>query len=346
VSRRFNSRAAGAIVGALLVAASTGCGGSSESYAIDSLDALSVTPTTTPPEAAPNATPTTTISDRRRTCEEQSLETASYAPPRELEVFEGSYMQHLRELGRIRVGVDENTRGLSARSAESGQIEGFEVDLAHEIAEAVLGEELYTADAVKLVPLLTDEKTSSVANEQVDLTISATSMSCRRWEEVDFSVEYYTAHQEFLVRSDSPIRARADLDGHTVCVTAGSSSQGIMEDLVPGARLLPVDARTDCLVALQQGRADAYFGHDTFLYGMLLQDATLEIRPGILPADDTVSHYGIAIHRQHPEFTRFVNGVLRDIPSGRWDEMTDKWLVDDLHIKSPVRPAPDYRRAA
>jgi polar amino acid transport system substrate-binding protein len=351
MSGRLRTTTSCAIAATAVVAACAGCGGSSQSYAIDSLDALSATTTTTEPEAAESSTPSTTISERRRECEEQGLETASYAPAQTLDVYEGSYMQHLRDLERIRVGVDENTRGLSARKAESGDIEGFEVDLAHEIAKAVFGEELYSAERVILIPLLTSEKTSSVADQQVDLTISAASMSCRRWEEVDFSAEYYTAHQEFLVRSDSPIRTAADLDGRTVCVTANSTSLGILEELVPEAVPLPVDARTDCLVALQNGRADTYFGHDTFLYGMLLQDPTLEIRTGILDPDDTVSHYGIAINREHREFTRFVNGVLEEvIASGRWQEMANQWLVMELElpprIAVPVPPEPNYGREA
>jgi polar amino acid transport system substrate-binding protein len=350
MSGRLGSIGTCVVAAMLVTAAGTGCGGSSRSYAITSLDALPGTTTTTSPDAAASTSPPTTTSERRRQCEEQSLETVSYAPPATLEVHEGSYMQHLRDLGRIRVGVDENTRGLSARSAESGQIEGFEVDLAHEIAETVFGTQ-YTPDVVKLIPLVTSEKTRSVANQQVDLTISAISMSCRRWEEVDFTAEYYTAHQEFLVRSDSPIRTRADLDGRVVCVTADSSSQRIMEDLVPDAQLLPVPARTDCLVALQNQSADAYFGHDTFLYGMLLQDPTLEIRERILDPADTVSHYGIAINRQHPEFTRFVNGVLEEIiANGRWEAMATQWLVSELELDQqhpvpvPVPPEQKYGR--
>jgi polar amino acid transport system substrate-binding protein len=345
MSSQRGSLGACAVAAALVAAACTGCGGSSRSYAITSLDALPGTTATSSPDTVTSTSPPTTISERERQCEEQSLEMVSYAPPETLEVYEGSYMQHLRDLGRIRVGVDENTPGLSARSAESGQIVGFEVDLAHEIAKAVFGAQ-YTPDVVKLIPLVTSEKTPSVANQQVDLTISAVSMSCGRWEEVDFSAEYYTAHQEFLVRSDSPIRTRSDLDGRVVCVTARSSSKTIMEDLVPDAQLLPVAARTDCLVELQNQTVDAYFGHDTFQYGMLLQDPTLEIRKQILDPEDTVSHYGIAINRQHPEFTRFVNGVLEEIiANGRWQAMATQWLVIELGLDAvPVPPEQKHGR--
>jgi polar amino acid transport system substrate-binding protein len=169
-------------------------------------------------------------------------------------------------------------------------------------------------------------------------------MTCRRWEEVDFSAEYYTAHQKFLVRSDSDISDRGDLEGRTVCVTNGSTSETIMSNEVPAAELLPVEARTDCLAALQLGEADAYFGHDTFLNGMLAQDPTVEVRD-LLDPDVTVSHYGIAVNRQHPELTRFVNSALEDIINrGRWDELVARWLTPP-DAPAPVPPEPDYRRA-
>jgi polar amino acid transport system substrate-binding protein len=60
-----------------------------------------------------------------------------------------------------------------------------------------------------------------------------------------------------------------------------------------------------------------------------------------------VSHYGIAVNRQHPEFTRLINVYLDDlIANGTWEELYDKWLAPYVPIGTPtaVPPEPDYRR--
>jgi polar amino acid transport system substrate-binding protein len=337
---------------AWLLAASACSWTPSSSAAIKGLDELPDAVTTTvapaPTDARTTVAPAPTDapkSARERDCDDRSLQTASYAPASPSEVPPGSFMEQLRERGAMRVGVDENTPGFSARDRNTGRIEGFEVALAHEIARYVFGD-AYTDDSVVTVPLVPKEKVDFVDDQRVDLTISAVSMSCDRWEQVDFSAEYFTAHQEFLVRSDSDIHDLADLDGRTICVTTKSTSSEILAARVPAAKQHPVDARIDCLVALQDGVVDAYFGHDSFLYGMTKQDPTVEIRNGILDPDVTVSHYGIAINRAHPEFTRFVNGVLEAIvANGTWQQLADEHLAR-IGIIGVNPPEPDYRRDA
>ena len=128
-------------------------------------------------------------------------------------------------------------------------------------------------------------------------------MTCQRWNQVAFSSEYFTARHEFLVRKDSPVQAASDVAGRRVCMTKGSTSidtlarMGLQPPPVP--RL--VDARTDCLVALQEGEVDAYFGHDTFLVGMVNQDPGLRIVP-----QGDAAHYGIAVGpgERHPRAVR------------------------------------------
>ena len=320
----------------LLVGVLTSCGASSGRFdASDGLDAL-----------APVAGPPTTAEEvvvPDPACQEHGV-TASLRPSATPAADSTGFVAELRRRGRMRVGVDENTVGFSSWNADTGAIEGFEVDLAHEIAMRVFGE-AYTPDVVEPVPVNTDEKVPFVRDDRVDLTISAISMSCKRWAQVAFSTEYYTAHQQFLVRAGSTIDDIGDLAGKTVCVTESSSSIGILEEHVPAAVLLPVRGRTDCLVALQEGIVDAYFGHDSFLYGMLGQDTTVAIKFDLLDPEDTVSHYGIAIAKEHPDFVRFVNGVLDELrTNGRWAELHDTWLESPpLDIPDAQPPTPVYR---
>jgi polar amino acid transport system substrate-binding protein len=273
-------------------------------------------------------------------------EQLSFAPelplPSPGEMPAASSMARIVDHGRLRVGVDENTLGFAYRDRDSGLIEGFEVDVAVEIARRIFGADA-TLDRLELVPVVTSEKTAFVRDGRVDMTISAVTMSCDRWDEVSFSSEYFTARQQFLVRDDSGLNRRDQLADAVVCTTEGSSSSKIMRRLEPDAELVEVPARTDCLVALQEGRVDAYFGHDSFLRGMLAQDPTLAVVNGLFPADEIVSHYGIAIAHGDLDLVRFVNGVLEDLRSdGALARLRDRLETAPLFFADEPPPQAEY----
>jgi len=329
-------RLAAAVVVAIAVA---GCGWSRErSDALASLEEL--------PQAAPTTTEgadhgSEEKSPSQRDCEARHWATASLRP--DGTAAQGPSIDELRERGLIRVGVDESTLGFAFRNPDTGEIEGFEVDLARELARRLLGDRAI-GDGVQLIPVVTDTKIALVEAGTLDMSISANSMSCGRWEDVAFSSEYYTANQRFLVRKDHPLATVADVARSRVCVTAGSSSVGILERLVPAAELHPVRSRADCLVALQEGEADAYFGHDSFLYGMVSQDPTVEISPVPLLPAETVSHYGVAIAKDRPDLVRAVNAALEEIRSDdTWAALHDSLENDPLRIPDAEPPPASYR---
>jgi polar amino acid transport system substrate-binding protein len=259
----------------------------------------------------------------------------------------GTYMHTIQQQGSLRVGVDQNTDGFAARDPSTGEIAGFDVDLAHEISRAILGD----PNRVVLVPVLTDDKIDAVQRRTVDITVDAITITCDRANNVDFSAEYYTAQQQLLARNDRAAAVQRDLSGRRICVAKGSSSGAILRQVDAeltasgrrGVSIVEVDARTDCLIAIQEGEVDAYFGHDTFLYGMRKQDPTTSIVPAPLPRATTESHYGIAITPGKPEFVRFVNGVLEQLPrTKQWDDMR-AGLQKTLGLKLADPPPPVYR---
>jgi polar amino acid transport system substrate-binding protein len=281
--------------------------------------------------------PPTTTTGPQVPCTDPLASLAPDAPlPPPGQMPEGTPMREIQDHGKLVVGIDENTLGWAALNPETNDIEGLEVDLVKEIARAIFGD----PNQIVFKTVVTAQKNEVVRTGDVDLTASADSMSCDRWNIVSFSSEYFTAHQKLMVRVDSPIHGASDLAGRTVCVTAGSSSVALLQEIAPKARSLEVQGRTDCLVALQQGDAAAYLAHDTFLLGMVRQDPQ---NMQILPTEYSTQDYGIAIAHERPALVRFVNGVLEQMRGdGRLVALYLKWLG----VAAPAQaPAAKYQSA-
>ena len=319
MNRRAASLASVVIAVATLAGACASQSGEAGRAALGALEPPSTT-TTTRPATTTTTDPNCNDQNARDSLPASELYPLDQMPP-------DSVMAAIQQRGHLIVGIDENTPRLAARD-RNGEIRGFEVDLVRAIAAAITG----SPDNVVFKTVVTAEKNQVVADGTVDLTASADSINCERKALVDFSEEYYQAEHKLLVRSDSDIQGVADLAGHTVCVTAGSSSVKLLQEQAPRAKALEVPARTDCLLALQQGEADAYLGHDIFLRGMKDQDPLTRILPDSLKDQ----HYGIAISQEHPELVQFVNAVLERMRAdGTMDRLTHCWLRED----APAVPA-------
>ena len=170
---------------------------------------------------------------------------------------------------------------------------------------------------MQFTTVTTKEKIDFVKNHEVDLSISAITISCERWKDVAFSTGYLNATHAYLVRADSPIHDAEGLSGARVCMTSGSTSikrfdalnDNLRSEGKRTARPVLVDTRNDCHLQLQEGTADAYLGHDTFIAGMKChEDLQLRTFP-----EGTVSTYGIAVGKEHTYFVRYVNAVLEQL---------------------------------
>ncbi|HMK10106.1 MAG TPA: glutamate ABC transporter substrate-binding protein [Acidimicrobiales bacterium] len=250
----------------------------------------------------------------------------------------GSTMAAIQRQGHLVVGVDQTTLLFGYRDPRTGEIQGFDIDVAHEIARAIFGD----PNAIELHALNSTDRLPAVENETVDMVVSQVSMTCARWQDLDFSSVYYLAHQALLVKPDSGIAGIPDLEGKTVCVTKGSTSEDNIKALLKqeniNAEIDEVGSRADCLVHLQEGTADAITSDDTILAGFHLQDPLTQILDKSLHDEP----YAIAIPQGDEDFVRFVNGVLDEMRSdGRWQAIDEKWLSELGPAQSP--PAPTYK---
>jgi polar amino acid transport system substrate-binding protein len=246
----------------------------------------------------------------------------------------GSTMARIADRGRLIVGVDQNTYLFGARNPSSGQIEGFDIDLAREIARAIIGD----PDRIDLRVVDASQRETVLRSGLVDPVVRTYSITCERKNSVDFSTVYYYANQRVLAVKGSGIDSAAQLGGKRVCAASGTTSLSRLSALHPEPTLFSVPTWTDCLVMLQQGQVDAISTDDVVLQGLAKQDPNVEV----VGASMGTEPYGVGVKSENPDLVRFVNGVLEQMRvDGTWQRLYQSWL--QILGPSPGPPVPRYR---
>jgi polar amino acid transport system substrate-binding protein len=239
----------------------------------------------------------------------------------------------IRQRGTLLVGLDIGSNLFSFRDPISGEITGFDVDIAGEIARDIFG----TPSKVEYRILSSNDRIKALQENKVDVVVKTMTITCDRRKDVAFSTVYLIANQRILAPLDSPISAPADLSGKRVCAASGTTSIDRLTRITPAPIIVSVVSWADCLVALQQRQVDAVSTDDSILAGLVSQDPYLHI----VGPDLEEEPYGVGINLQNPGLVRFVNGTLERIRrDGTWYALYRKWLTVLSQTQAP--PTPRY----
>jgi polar amino acid transport system substrate-binding protein len=286
--------------------------------------------TTTTTAAATPAEPTCTP-----TAEQSIAPTDPLPPPGAMPA--GTFMSEIQGRGTLRAGVSGDTLLFGFQNPENAQLEGFDIDLVHRIAQAIFGD----PNRVTFRVMPYSGRIPALQQDQVDIVADVMTMNCPRWKQIDFSSQYLTAGQRVLVRSDSHVRGIGDLNGKRVCVAQGSTNQDTLRTSYKRVIAVPVPDVSDCMVLFQQGEVDAVTADDTVLAGFAKQDPYAKL----VGPQFTSEPYGLGIKKTHPEFVQFVNRVLEQMRAdGTWKQLYEKYLVPTIAPTAPNPPAAQYGR--
>jgi polar amino acid transport system substrate-binding protein len=347
---------AAAVAIAVLAVSLAGCA-STDTKASDIARGMISPTTSTPSTTAPPTTTTTVVPPPCQPGQDTLSFAPSGPPPAPGAMPPGSRMADILKAGFLTVGVDETTRFFSEKDQLNGKMTGFEADLAREIARAIFGDmpDSELEKKIKFVTVTTEQKFDVVKKNAVDVMISVASMSCSRWNAgYDFSSPYYQAFQQLAVPDGSPIKSQADLSGKRVCVTAPSGSKGSSELLLEGLNeeanakivIVRVPTRPECLIKVQEGKADAIVLPNSIMAGLLIQDPTLHAVAELKDASGTPSTntYGIVTNPDHRDLLLFVNALLEQWRADfTLERLQQKNLPPDLQQDPPplqYRPIP------
>ena len=239
----------------------------------------------------------------------------------------------IRKRGRLLVGLDIGSNLFSFRDPITGEVTGFDVDIAGEVARDIFG----NPRAVEYRILSSADRITALQNNTVDIVVKTMTITCERRKLVNFSTVYFTAYQRILAPRESVITQPEDLSGKRVCVARGTTSLDRVRQIEPQPVIISVVTWADCLVALQQREVDAVSTDDAILAGLVAQDPYLNIT-GPNMAEQP---YGIGLNLTNTPLVRFVNGTLERIRNdGTWNTLYRKWLT--VLGPAPAPPEPRY----
>jgi general L-amino acid transport system substrate-binding protein len=134
----------------------------------------------------------------------------------------GGTLDDVKARGELLCGANSGLTGFAAPDA-NGEYQGFDASLCKAIAAAVLGD----ASKVKFVPLSSEVRFTALASGEVDVLIRNSTFTFSRDSDLklDFPVINYYDGQGFMVKKDLGVSSAKELDGATVCIQTGTTTE-------------------------------------------------------------------------------------------------------------------------
>lgn len=228
-------------------------------------------------------------------------------------------IERIKERGKLIAGVKYDTKLFGLKDPASGNVEGFDIDIAKALAKQILGDET----KVELKEVTSKTRIPMLQNGDIDIIIATMTITDERKEQVDFSDVYFEAGQSLLVKNDSAITGLESLSGVKVLAVKGSTSAQNIREKAPDAEVLEFDNYQDAFTALKAGKGEALTTDNIILIGMQQTDNSFQLVGG----NFTSEPYGMAIRKGDTAFVEEVNTLLKSMKdSGEYDTLHEKWL--------------------
>ncbi|BDG32452.1 glutamate ABC transporter substrate-binding protein [Parageobacillus thermoglucosidasius] len=233
---------------------------------------------------------------------------------------ETNTLEKIKKRGKLVVGVKYDLNLFGLKNPETGEVEGFDIDIAKGLAKKILGDE----NKIELKEVTSKTRIPMLNNGEIDAIIATMTITEERKKEVDFSDVYFMAGQSLLVKKDSKINSVKDLKkGMTVLTAKGSTSAQNIRKAAPQVNVLEFENYAEAFTALKAGQGDALTTDNALLLGMAKQDPNYRV----LDETFTEEPYGIAVRKGDTEFLQVINEYLKEIKeNGEYDKIYEKWI--------------------
>src|SRR5471030_3455576 len=179
----------------------------------------------------------------------------------------GKDLDAVKARGALVCGVGAGTAGFMLAGSQ-GKWVGLDVDVCRAVAAAIFGD----AEKVKYVPLSSQQRFTAVQSGEVDILSNNTTATLTRDTALglDFTVVTYYDGQGFLVNKKLGVKSAKEINGASVCVPSGSTTELNLADFARANKLtikpVVIEDMDQIRAAFFTGRCDIYTGDSSRLY--------------------------------------------------------------------------------
>jgi general L-amino acid transport system substrate-binding protein len=168
-------------------------------------------------------------------------------------------LDDVKARGKLNCGVTTGLVGFAAPDA-NGEWQGFDVGVCRAVAAAVLGD----PSAVEFVPTTGKTRFTALASGEIDMLARNTTWTFSRDVDLKFEfvgVNYYDG-QGFMVPKALGVSSAKELDGATVCIQTGTTTELNLADYFRTNNIsyepVPIETNAEAQPLYLEGACDVY----------------------------------------------------------------------------------------
>ncbi len=229
-----------------------------------------------------------------------------------------SSLLDIKESGKIVIGTYAKLDPMTYLD-DSGEFVGHDIEIAKEIASKL-------GVSVEFQDIFFPDMLEAAKSGEIDIALSAITITTERSEEMLFSIPYFDAGQTMVVMGDNDnITTPGDMEGKMIGVMSGTTGEKavLALDYIDPSMVKVAEEKEDRVNSLLDGEVDVIVEDLVGASGVVKNNPSLKI----VGDPFTQEYYGIATQLGNDALMKEINSILREMKtSGKLKEIKDKWL--------------------
>ena len=227
-------------------------------------------------------------------------------------------LDDIKAKGQFVVGVKNDVPRYALLDQATGEIKGFEVDVAKLLTKSILGDE----DKIKLVPVNAKTRGPLLDNGTIDAVVATFTITPERKKIYNFSEPYYQDAVGLLVLKEKGYKSLKDMNGVTIGVAQAATSKKVIGEAAKAAgvnvKFSEFPDYPSIKAALDAKRIDAFSVDKSILLGYV------DNRSEILDDSFEPQDYGIVSKKGDDEFAKYIDDFVKQ-NKNTIEELAKKW---------------------